>query len=105
MLIQLRVPVPHHAPLQLTLFLWPNLSLNSLRQAGDEVGQILRRGFFIELQSRFGNLFYVREEVHFVLAELWLSDAKISTYRLLRLQRFAIDRRCLYASKIRHPQA
>lgn len=32
-------------------------------QAGDEVTQILRRGFFIELQSRFGNMFYVREEV------------------------------------------
>ena len=34
-------------------------------QAGDAVGALLRRGFFIELQSRFGNIFFVREEVPF----------------------------------------
>jgi len=31
-------------------------------KAGDEVARLLKRGFFIELQSRFGNIFYVREE-------------------------------------------
>ena len=32
-------------------------------QAGNEVTQLLKRGFFIELQSRYGNIFYVRDEV------------------------------------------
>jgi hypothetical protein len=32
-------------------------------QAGDEVARLLKRGFFIELQSRFGNIFFVRQEV------------------------------------------
>lgn len=32
-------------------------------QVGDAVGRLLSRGFFIELQSRFGNKFYVRDEV------------------------------------------
>ncbi len=36
-------------------------------QAGDEVSRLLKRGFFIELQSRFGNLFFVREEASHVL--------------------------------------
>lgn len=31
-------------------------------KAGDEVARLLKRGFFIELQSRFGNIFFVRQE-------------------------------------------
>lgn len=30
---------------------------------GDDVLTVLRRPFWIELESRFGNLFYVREQV------------------------------------------
>lgn len=32
-------------------------------RAGQEVNQLLSRPFFVELQSRYGNLYYVREEV------------------------------------------
>ncbi len=32
-------------------------------RAGREVSQLLSRPFFVELQSRYGNLYYVREEV------------------------------------------
>lgn len=32
-------------------------------RSGAEVNRILSRPFFVELQSRYGNLFYVREEV------------------------------------------
>lgn len=32
-------------------------------RAGREVNQLLARPFFVELQSRYGNLYYVREEV------------------------------------------
>ncbi len=33
-------------------------------RAGREVNQLLSRPFFTELQSRYGNLYYVREEVN-----------------------------------------
>ena len=32
-------------------------------RAGRAVSQLLSRPFFVELQSRYGNLYYVREEV------------------------------------------
>ncbi len=32
-------------------------------RAGREVSRVLSRPFFVELQSRYGNLYYVREEV------------------------------------------
>ena len=32
-------------------------------QVGDSIGSLLPRGFFIELQSRYGNKFFVRDEV------------------------------------------
>jgi hypothetical protein len=32
-------------------------------RAGREVNRLLSRPFFVELQSRYGNLYYVREEV------------------------------------------
>jgi len=33
-------------------------------RAGSEVSKLLSRPFFVELQSRYGNLYYVREEVN-----------------------------------------
>ena len=32
-------------------------------RAGAEVNRVLSRPFFVELQSRYGNIYYVREEV------------------------------------------
>ena len=70
-------------------------------QAGDAVGALLRRGFFIELQSRFGNIFFVREEVPFghpVLPFPCGHLIKSSSCRAASAASSFSERRCLSAT-------
>ena len=49
---------------QTTLVVCDPTSPNILQfRAGRDVNRVLSRPFFVELQSRYGNLYYVREEV------------------------------------------